>query len=206
MTAKEFWMEFENYEETLRFNMDLTEMERDDISHYYLLLLLSYYHPGLELFLGYDKNSDTEKYKLIISCGGKRDLFMYVNTLVEAAPALSQWEIIAFKQAQFKVDAELLTHPFDFPDYSIRPKDIRFAVTEWYPEEGVFDLLLLLPLNLKKFSQDWLENSVSIIFQELWGERFVGEKINALFFTYHSSSEYDFLELHLLETCLNSFE
>ncbi|CAM3328218.1 hypothetical protein [Aequorivita lipolytica] len=145
MTAKEFWAEFENYEETLRFNLNLPNTEKIHEPYNYLFSLLDSYHSGLEIILDFNKKKNKGKYKLTISCNANRDLFMYVNRLVDAAPSLSQWEIEAFKQAEFKVDAKLLSHPFDFDDFSIWPKDVRFTVTAWDPEKDIFDLLLLLP-------------------------------------------------------------
>lgn len=205
MTAKEFWTAFEKYEKTLRFHMDTLNKEEIKEKYNYLKLLLQSYHPKLEAILSTNKTKDSN-YKLTISSNENRDLFMYVNRLVEEAPSLPNWNIQAFKESEVEMNPAHLNKPFDFGEYSIKPMDIQFTVIAWDPEKNIFDLLLLLPLYLKPISQADLENAFEVIFQELWGERFVREKINCFIFTHHLSSEHEFFELELLETCLDSFE
>lgn len=70
----------------------------------------------------------------------------------------------------------------------------------------VFDILILIPLNLAEIDLDFLDNSFLTMFVELWGECLIAKKINLIFYTHNVSSDYLFLDLENLEECLNSFE
>lgn len=206
MTAKEFWEDFKNIEEALRIDLDTTVEERNVTTFSYLCAQLDDYCPGLSpTILSPEKNSN-KKYVFTISCSGNRDLLLYVNRLVDEAPEIKHWEVKALVKRKIETDPKIMSECFKCNDFSITPKDIRFTVYSWDPEKNIFDILLLLPLNLAKVEDAELENAFLTIFEELWGERFVGEKINCLFFTHNANLEDEFFQLEMLEVCLNSFE
>ncbi|SRX76453.1 hypothetical protein [Aequorivita antarctica] len=206
MTAKEFWDDFKDFEESLRLDMDFMGEEKKSRTFSYLCAQLDDYCLGLSPIASILGKNTNKKYVLTISCSGKMDLLLYVNRLVDMAPEIEHWEIKALVAGQIETDPNIMSEPFKSDDFSITPKDIRFTVYSWDPEKGIFDLLILLPLNLAEVDDDKLDNAFRAIFKELWGERFVGEKINCLFFTNNAIFEYDFLDLEILEVCLNSFE
>ncbi len=206
MTAKEFWEEFKNFEEALRLDVDSIREEQKFRAFTYLCAQLDAYCFGLTPTILAPEKDTGKNYVLTISCSGNRDLLLYVNRLVDLAPKIKYWEINALVQGKMGKDPKLMSEPFKCEGFSITPKDIRFTVYSWDPDKDIFDLLLLLPLNLAEVDDDKLENAFITIFEELWGERFVGEKINCLFFTHNATFEYDFYDLEMLEVCLNSFE
>lgn len=207
MTAKEFWKEFEQYEQGIRFYLDMpTKEEKDHEPYRYLCAQLEHYHEGLEATLSGRSKENFGQYKMTISCNGDKNLFLYVNRLVDESPKIPNWEIHAFVEPKFNIDSEILDSPFTFEDFSITPKDILFTVIAWDPEKNNFDILLLLPLKLANIDYDKLEDAFVIIIQEIWGERFLADRINTISFISHITSEYDFYELEMLQECLNSFE
>ncbi len=206
MTAKEFWDDFKDFEESLRLDMDFMGEEKKSSTFSYLCAQLDDYCLGLSPIASILGKNTNKKYILTISCSGKMDLLLYVNRLVDMAPEIEHWEIKALVAGKIEKDPNIMSEPFKSDDFSITPKDIRFTVYSWDPEKGIFDLLILLPLNLAEVDDDKLDNAFRAIFEKLWGERFVGEKINCLFFTNNAIFEYDFLDLEILEVCLNSFE
>ncbi len=129
-----------------------------------------------------------------------------MNRLVDLAPEIEHWDIKALVEGKIETEPKMMLKPFVCDGFSITPKDIRFTVYSWDPEKNIFDILLLLPLNLAEIDDADLENAFITIFEELWGERFVGEKINCLFFTHNANLEDEFFDLEMLEVCLNSFE
>ncbi len=206
MTANEFWEDFKNLEEGLRLDLDSIEAEKNHSTFSFLCNQLETYCPGLSPnILSPEKNSN-KNYVFTISCSGNRDLLLYVNRLVDMAPEMKYWEVKALVVGKMETDPKILDEPFKCDGFTITPRDIRFTVYSWDPEKDIFDLLMLLPLNLSKVDNDELENAFLIIFEELWGERFVSEKINCLFFTHNANLEDEFFNLEMLEFCLNSFE
>ncbi|MBK5213921.1 MAG: hypothetical protein JJE55_09715 [Flavobacteriaceae bacterium] len=206
MTAKEFWEEFKDLEEGLRHELKFVKREKRLETFSYLCAQLDDYCSGLTLNIIYPEKKTNKNYVLTISCAGHRDLLIYVNRLVDLAPEIKHWIIKALVVGKKETVSKMMLEPFMCDGFSITPKDIRFTVYSWDPEKDIFDLLLLLPLNLAGIEDGELENAFITIFEELWGERFVGEKINCLFFTHNANFEYDFFDLEMLEVCLNSFE
>lgn len=119
---------------------------------------------------------------------------------------MEHWEIKALVNGIIQTDLKILSDPFKFEGFNITPKNIQFTICGWYTEVHIFDILLLLPLNLSEIEHDLLDNAFLTIFEELWGECFVAEKINLLDYTHNASSDYLFFDLELLEFCLNNFE
>lgn len=206
MTAKEFWAAFKDFEERLRYEIDFLREDKKMQTFSYLCAQLDDYCFGLTPSIISPEKDSIKNYILTISCSGNRDLLLYVNRLVDLAPEIKHWNIKALVEGKIETDPEFLLKPFTCEGFSITPKDIRFTVYSWDSEQDIFDLLLLLPLNLSEINDSDLENAFLTIFEELWGERFVGEKINCLFFTHNASSEEDFFELGMLKDCLESFE
>ncbi|WP_157417905.1 hypothetical protein [Aequorivita capsosiphonis] len=206
MTAKEFWEEFKGYEEGLRHELEFVKEDKKMETFSYLCSQLESYCHGLTPNISAPEKDISKNYILSVSCSGNRDLLLYVNRLIDLVPEIEHWDIKALVDGKIETDPKMLLEPFTFEGFSITPKDIRFTVYSWDPEKDIFDLLLLLPLNLAEIDDTELENAFMAIFEELWGERFVGEKINCLFFTHNATSEHEFFELEMLEVCLNSFE
>ena len=206
MTAKEFWEDFKNLEEGLRLDLDTVVEEKNFRTFSYLCNQLEDYCPGLTPNILAPEKGSNKSYVFTISCSGNRDLLLYVNRLVDVAPEMRHWEVKALVAGKIETDPKIMDEPFKCDGFSITPKDIRFTVYSCDPEKNIFDLLILLPLNLAKVGDNELENAFLTIFEELWGERFVGEKINCLFFTHNANFEDEFFNLEMLEVCLNSFE
>ena len=207
MTAKEFWTEFKSYEEELRRNLLLDDKEAVFSTFRYLMHQMETYCSGLapkiDTPIKKDKN---EKIILTITCSGNRDLILYVHRLLDEAPELEHWEIKALVDGKIDTDPKILSEPIKFKGFSIIPKNIQFTVYGWDTEIDIFDILILLPLNLSEVEHNLLDNVFLNIFEELWGECFVAEKINLIYYTHNASSDYLFLDLEFLEECLNSFE
>lgn len=173
MTAKEFWNDFENYEQNLRFYLDSQQKDKDHSAYKYICAQLESYCPGLEPILVSPSKENGGRYTMVISCNGDKDLFLNINRLVDEAPEIFQWVIKAFIQPKYNEGLEIMDSPFTFDSFSIKPKDIFFTVIAWDHKKNIFDILFLLPLNLTDADDDELEQAFFIILQELWGERYV---------------------------------
>lgn len=206
MTAKEFWEEFKDFEEGLRHELEFVKEGKKMETFSYLCAQLDDYCPGLTPNILSPEKNISKNHILTISCSGNRDLLLYVNRLVDLAPEIEHWDIKALVEGKIETEPKMMLKPFVCDGFSITPKDIRFTVYSWDPEKNIFDILLLLPLNLAEIDDADFENAFITIFEELWGERFVGEKINCLFFTHNANLEDEFFDLEMLEVCLNSFE
>jgi len=206
MTAKEFWNDFENYEQNLRFYLDSLPNVKDHSAYNYICAQLDTYCPGLEAILTSRSKEKDDGHTLVISCNGDKDLFLYINRLVDEAPKILEWDIKAFIQPKFMEGSEIWDNPYTFDSFSITPKDIFFTVIAWDHEKNLFDILFLLPLILTDVDNDKLKQAFFFILQELWGERFVADRIHSLSFIDHINSKFDFLEFELLQECLESFK
>lgn len=206
MTAKEFWNDFENYEQNLRVYLDLQPNVKDHSAYNYICAQLDSYCPGIDPVLTSRSKDEDDRYTLVITCNGDKDLFLYINNLVDEAPEIPEWDIKAFIQPKYNEGREIIDTPYIFDSFSITPKDIFFTVIAWENTKNLFDILFLLPLNLSDVDDDKLKQAFFIILQELWGERFVADRINTLSFISHITSEHEFFELELLKECLESFK
>src|SRR5438128_2325080 len=91
MTAQEFWNWFVRQEELFTFDPD-NETEREKLFDR-LAIELQKIHPNLTFEFG----PNEPRREFIISADGIKRAFPAVASLVEAAPPLDRWQVIAFR-------------------------------------------------------------------------------------------------------------
>ncbi len=160
--------------------------------------------PALNYELLMDNLIINPSYTLSISCNGDRDYFMLVKTMVDHAPVLPKWNIVPFIQAKGDPE-ELIAEEIHFDSCAIIPNMIQFAIDNCDYQEGIFDLVLLLPLHLRQVGDEKLGDYLFYLFQDLWGEMFVGRRINAVRWIYHHHEDYFFFDLEDLQFVLENF-
>lgn len=132
----DFWKWFALHENDYKNLDELSEIERDRRLNS-LLDELHRYDENLYFQIGFDSNS--ERNELIITAEGNREYFDKVITLVEHAPKVKNWDIIAFKEAQ-RLDFEI-----DYEGLRLFPKDMWFLPLDNENIPGILGLRIYLP-------------------------------------------------------------
>lgn len=134
-----------------------------------LAIKLCEIHPDLSFEFSSVLDNNTRE--LVITANGIHSAFPYVIKLVEAAPKMEDWEIVAFRQRKsgfedvtigtFKLSADNV-----FFDYELQPDkvDVAFYITD-YTGESIF------------------KNAVFLILDRLLGEYDVETKLGAITFS-----------------------
>lgn len=203
MKITEFWTWFQQNEREIRIALyDKDQSDGNAISRlYYQLNEIS---PMLTCELKTDKGK--KPFIITISCWGKRDAFLLVETLVAAAPKMEKWKAKAFiKPADYNCD--IFQTPYTFFDWNVVPNTIKFAIYNGDWDREIFELLLLLPIHLRSKEETHLKEYFYSMFLDMWGEKFVGRRINDVFFTFHHDIEkYSYLELEDMHFVLENFK
>lgn len=202
MTTTEFWSWFQQNEMGLRIALETGGERCDNISNDFVRHLESF-APILSFLM--QKKKKTGIIHLTISCCGDPDYFFLVNSLVAAAPKLLLWKIKAFIEPK-DIGGCLENKKLAYENFQFKANDIKFSITEFDLEKGIFNLIIRLPVQLS-FIEDYnLREFAYYTFQDLFGERFVFRRINDVSFTFQSHKDYSFLELGYLHYYLENFE
>jgi len=167
ITEQEFWSWFEKNSEDY-FQLDENNY---DLLFNKLGLQLSKYHKDLTFEFGMEMNQG--KREFIISAEGIISAFPAVIKLVEEAPNLEKFNIVAFRQRQ-NSEQEIY-----FEDIVLNTKDIFFT----YREDKQMDCLDIV-IYIKGYSEknDQFIAAAFIMLDSLIGEYDVGVKLGAINF------------------------
>ena len=112
------------------------------------------------------------KAKLIFTANGYRKLFPKINALVDNAPKLQNWEFQSLIQP--KTDLEKfkqgLDNPYKFPDFELKISDIYFKPLLMDTFKKNMTILVFLKNYKYHYDNEFLEEAVQIIIQDLVGE------------------------------------
>ncbi len=106
---------------------------------------MTFYHKDLAVVL----STTDDKRSIVISANGIRSAIPAVNKLVEAAPAMEQWRVVAFRQAKDDLSERTLT----YKKMEFKPKNIYFKT---FTKDGHFDVALYYPNYLKSKHDDYV--------------------------------------------------
>ncbi len=139
---------------------------------------LNYYCKGVGYVIVFSKNK-AQKNKLIITAKGQPEYFEKVESIVAAAPKISNWEIIAFVQPYAKIDEIIdgIDKPFIFQDISLKASEVKFEPIE-YRDIKKIDMIIYLKYETIKADYKDLMQVVYIMVESLLGEKFLHENIN----------------------------
>lgn len=173
MSTNLFWRNFIGNECYIRQSLETYRDFRDSAPIDEFSLQLQNYYPDFGFEMRPEEKGVDGRYRLTLSCGGRRDYFLMLKHLVATAPKHPYWTVKAFLKPKGPLEV-MLDEVFDFNACIIIPNTLTFAVHNWCEERGLFDLRLVLPLPLKAIEVEKLEDYVYIMFQDIWGEKFVG--------------------------------
>ncbi|WP_377520301.1 hypothetical protein [Priestia megaterium] len=167
ITEKEFWSWFEKNSEDY-FQLD---EKNYDLLFNKLGLQLSKYHK--DLTFEFSVEMDQGKREFIISAEGMVSAFPAVIKLVEEAPSLEKFNVVAFRQRQ---DSEQEIY---FEDIVLNTEDIFFT----YREDKQMDCLDIV-IYIKGYSEenDQFITAAFIMLDSLIGEYDVGVKLGEINF------------------------
>lgn len=198
----EFWTWFQYAEAEIR--KDLNFNNRESSIHEALGLQLESISPNLGLKLSRNSSLINPRYYLNITCNGDRDYFILVNSIIDQAPKIQGWKFKAFITPAGNPE-KLIKEEFVFESCVIAANNIKFAIHNFDLEKGVFDLVFLIPLRVRHLGEEKLKVYLYYLFEDIWGEKFVGRRFNTIHFVYHELEQYSFLELEDLHFVLENF-
>ena len=150
----EFWTWFQLSEKDFRSTTGFDEAYGEDLS-----FRLSSIEPGLVYEISIPKEGQKE---LIISADGISDLIPVVRQLVESAPRLSDWKIIAFRP---RLD-DYTGFKLDYGELTFNPRDIWCYSRI---DDGHFDLIIYHP-NYSESDRDLIVSGSYVLLDMALGE------------------------------------
>ncbi len=203
MKTTEFWTWFQQNEWEIRCAIIAKDDTEDSVLHR-LFEYLNFFSPHLTCELRHLKQE--KLFAITLSCWGNRDAFLMVETLVEAAPKISKWKIKAFIEPE-PDSYDTFDDPYKLYNWNVIPSTIKFAVSNFDLEKEIYDLILLLPLFFRDKEEEEIVDYFYTMFQNIWGEKFVGRRINCLLFTFNPDAEnYVFFEIADMHFVLENFK
>ena len=203
MKTAEFWTWFQQNEWEIRCAI----MAKDEKEYNVICRLfeyLNYISPDLTCELRHLKRENI--FIITISCWGNCDAFLMVETLVEAAPKIANWKIKAFIEPEDD-SSNIFFTPYPLFSWNIIPNTIKFAIYNYDLDREIYEVLLLLPLFFCDKEEERITEYFYNMFLDIWGEKFVGRRINDVYFTFNEDREnYFFLEIEDLHFLLNNFK
>lgn len=204
MKIAKFWTWFQQNEHHIRHQIDIKDLREDNTISLMLLKLQEISpHLGFEII----KESPRKKspYILSISCCGYRDVFLMVETVVAKAPKIEKWVIKAFIQPT-EYDFDFFTTPYPFYPWNVAPNTIKFAIYGYDLEKEIYEVILLLPLQLRDKKEEDVRFYLYNMFIDIWGEKFVALRINDVHLTFKHEKNYSFIELEDMQYVLEEFK
>jgi len=170
ISASEFWDWFKNNDSQFFFLsqvQDENEKERilEELHH-----RLNQFSEGLFFEIGGHPDDIQD---LVITARGDVTYFAKVEELVENAPEMDNWNVIAFKPP-INESFEL-----NYEDISINSNDILFSIQE--NEAGLLEITLFFKNLDTKYESQYGEVS-NLILETLLGEKDYFEKVESVFF------------------------
>jgi len=202
METKAFWTWFQQNELEIRNALVLGYGQNEGI------LLNLYQHlesftPSLTCELGWTKMK--KHFILTISSFGNADGLLMVETLVAAAPKIAKWKIQSFIHPQPDSFVSF-QRPYGLFNWNVIPASIKFAIYDYDLVKKNYDVLLLLPPSFHDKQEAAIMEYINNMFLDLWGEKFVGRRINAIYLTLDRNENFFFLELVDMPFVLNNFK
>jgi hypothetical protein len=159
--AIEFWNWFEEHNKPYLF---LNQMDEDTKAALLnnLLAHLQAYCLHLSYEIGGDPNA---KQELVITAEGDMHYFEEVNTLIEAAPKLDNWDFIAFVPP--RGDA----FEFGFEDITLKASDIWFMPLKDLAHPEIVAIKICTPYYDRLKEYEWLRPAMYKILENILGEK-----------------------------------
>ena len=123
--------------------------------------------------------NENEPVQLVISANGDPEYFNHVTTLVNAAPTLKKWKLVAFIQPSENIDEMEagLDKPYVFKDITLKASELKFMPFEYEDERKIDMIVYLKNFTVLCHNQNLL-HLIYIIMQDILGEKSLYENIN----------------------------
>jgi len=203
METTAFWTWFQQNELEIRNALVLGDGQNEGI------LLNLYQHlesftPSLTCELGWTK---MKKHFIITisSFGSPADDSRIVEALAAAAPKIAKWKILSCIQSQ-PYSFVSFQRPYRLFNWNVIPSSIKFAIYDFDLVKKHYDVLLLLPPSFQDKPEAAILEYINSMFLDLWGEKFVGRRINDIYLTLDRNENFIFLELVDMPFVLDNFK
>lgn len=139
---------------------------------------LQFYFPGLEYILIFPKVKK-KKTQLMISARGKQELFLLAIELEKTAPRLWDWKFTALIQPLQDIDdiEAGFDEPYVMQDITLKMSDLKFIPFEYDGKKKIDIIVYLKNYTIYSHNKN-LKTLVSIMLQDLLGEKSMAENIN----------------------------
>jgi hypothetical protein len=124
-------------------------------------------HPDLEFDIG---PPEAGRREIVISAGGIRDAFPAVEALARAAPALSRWNVVRYRQRRS------VSGTVTFQGLALSPENVRFEIAADGPGSGI---VLFMPGYTRQEHSRYLALAL-IMIDALLGEYDVEMKLGSI--------------------------
>lgn len=166
---KSFWKWFEQNEMQI-LEAFTTHTNHDEVFNQ-LNRKLSYVSKRIGFIL-VGRKSNSEKVKLIITAHGYRKLYPKVNALINNAPKSIHWDFQAFIQPNKDIEMfkQGIDNPYIFQDFELKTSELYFKPLEFNTFQKKMKIVVYLKNYKYHFDNDFIDEAVYIIIQELIGE------------------------------------
>lgn len=183
LQLQQFWNWFVENEATY---YGLHRMALDDKTYHFerLCLYLKDFHPDLGVIVAGPR--DLGKATLTFTANGRPDGFIHVRNLVDHAPSLPRWDVVAFVQPRPDIDdcVNGTDDPYQFHRMPLKASEVFWLPLE--PDEGDTSGKLDIVLGFKGFDEsvkglgfEQVEENLFTIVIDLMGElelqRYLGQ-------------------------------
>jgi len=169
MTAEEFWNWFEEHNQKYYTLYDESPENKDFLIELFLEKLQEF-SDGLYFKIG---GYPGEMQDLIITAEGNLDYFEKVQELVDAAPKMDQWNIIAFKPA---LEGDYIV---EYEGLEIDSSELWFLPMQHHENHKLFGLIVAIP-DFEPDDRDRYLGAVYQMLDTLIGERATTEDVHYL--------------------------
>jgi len=156
-----FWEWFQEHHKPYLFLSELNEETKAALLNNLFAHLQAYCK-----YLSFEIGGAPEgKQELIITAEGNANYFEEVNTLIEAAPQLDEWQFIAF------VPPRGTEFEFGFEDLKLKPDDIWFLPLKDRAHPEVIAIKVCTPFYDRLKEYEWLRPAMYKILENILGEK-----------------------------------
>ena len=183
--AAEFWRWFAANQHVYR---DLPKQAPEELEHSTRILTehLHRYKDGLFALFGFAQAETDDRYEFVVTAEGDASRFDAVAYLVEAAPEIEGWSIIALKPPI----ADFVNVRIEDTDYALEELTFALAHVPNEPDATLVHVLFPAPDQEQQAdpsSRDQLQIVATLFIEALLGERSFAEDINYVTASYETS-------------------
>ncbi len=204
MTANQFWDWFQENEAFIRKELEDKDPDNsptiEDFGN-----ILHEYEPNLCYILARTKKPN-KKCKVTISTGGNKNYIVAVKHLVSQAPKMEHWKARAFIPPIKKINKKYLNAPIVLDGQTIKIKDIKTVMTDYFEEEKMFEFTFVLPLSFANRNQETIRTMLQFLLEAVLGEFKMLEKIMAFQISYQMEDSYYYETIKGIERSMEAFE